>query len=125
MNYQLYSMLCGLLLFASSLSAQASKTIHQTFTVDGAEQVNINVVGSKVEIKETKGSRILVETTVLLSVSNARLLDFVANSGRYDLEKTADPATNELTISSKKGLSKKSTAQFLCKIKFCVIDPLL
>lgn len=102
MNYQFYSMFCVFLFMTFGLSAQASKTLHQTFTVDGAEKVNINVVGSKVEMKETKGSRILVETTVLLSVSNVRLLDFVANSGRYDLDKTTDPATNELTISSKK-----------------------
>lgn len=81
---------------------QVSKTLHQTFTLDAAEKVNINVVAKKVEMKETKGSRVLVETKVTISLPNARLLDFVCNSGRYDLVKIVDASTRELTISSKK-----------------------
>lgn len=81
---------------------QVSKTLHQTFTLDAAEKVNVNVVGRRVEMKETKGSRILVETKVIISLPNDRLLDFVCNSGRYDLIKTTDATTRELTISSKK-----------------------
>lgn len=93
-------LLCWVLMGVSF--AQVSKTIHQTFTLDAAEQVNINVVGKKVEMKETKGSRILVETKITISLPNDRLLDFVCNSGRYDLIKTLNASTRELTISSKK-----------------------
>lgn len=82
--------------------AQVSKTIHQTFTVDGAQIVNINVVGSKVEMRETKGTRVLVETTVRLSVPNDRLLDFVVTSGRYDLIKTFIESSGEVVLESKK-----------------------
>lgn len=82
--------------------SQVSKTLHQTFTLDAAEKVNINVVAKKIEMKETKGSRILVETKVNISLPNDRLLDFICNSGRYDLIKTVDASTRELTISSKK-----------------------
>jgi hypothetical protein len=81
---------------------QVSKTLHQTFTLDATEKVNINVVAKKIEMKETKGTRILVETKVTISLPNNRLLDFVCNSGRYDLTKTVDATTRELTISSKK-----------------------
>ncbi|MBL4649827.1 MAG: hypothetical protein JKY03_08850 [Aureispira sp.] len=81
---------------------QVTKTLHQTFTLDAAEKVNINVVAKGVIMKETKGTRILVETKVTISLPNARLLDFVCNSGRYDLIKTIDASTRELTISSKK-----------------------
>ena len=81
---------------------QVTKTLHQTFTLDAAEKVNVNVVARRVEMKETKGSRILVETKVTISLPNDRLLDFVCNSGRYDLIKTIDASTRELTISSKK-----------------------
>ena len=103
MNYK-YILTCIICFLVSTISwsQQASKTIHQTFTTDGAEKININVVGSKVEMRETKGSRILCEVTIKLAVANERLLDFVANSGRYDLEKVIDNAINELTISSKK-----------------------
>ncbi|CAA6805838.1 MAG: Unknown protein [uncultured Aureispira sp.] len=82
--------------------AQVTKTLHQTFTLDAAEKVNINVVAKSVEMKETNGSRILVETKVMISLPNARLLDFVCNSGRYDLIKRMDETTRELTIASKK-----------------------
>ncbi len=97
-----FTILCCSLCPKNTWAQLVSKTIHQTFTLDGAEKININVVGSKVEIRETKGSRILCETTVKLAVSNEKLLDFVANSGRYDLDKVIDNATNELTIASKK-----------------------
>lgn len=82
--------------------SQVSKTLHQTFTLDNAEKVNVNVVAKKIEMKETKGTRILVETKITLSLPNERLLDFVSNSGRYDLTKTMDAGTRELTITSKK-----------------------
>lgn len=81
---------------------QVSKTLHQTFFLDGAEKVNINVVAKDIRMEETKGTRILVETKVTISLPNARLLDFVCNSRRYDLVATVDATTKELTISSKK-----------------------
>lgn len=103
MNYKfILTYIACCLMSTISWSQQVSKTIHQTFTIDGTEKININVVGSKVEMRETKGSRVLCEVTVKLAVANERLLDFVANSGRYDLDKVVDNATNELTISSKK-----------------------
>jgi len=82
------------------LSAQASKTVHQTFQLDGAQKVNINVVGTKVDIRETKGSRVLIEMSIRLSVPNERLLDYVINNGRYDLLHELNLTTGELTITS-------------------------
>ncbi len=95
-------LLCLFFFFACSafLAAQASKTVHQTFMLDGAQKVNINVVGTKVEIRETKGSRVLVEMSIKLSVPNERLLDYVINNGRYDLLHELNNATGELTITS-------------------------
>lgn len=102
MNLKFYIFLFFCLVFSHAASAQVTKTLHQTFTLDGAEKINVNVVGKTVEIKETKGTRILVETKVTISLPNPRLLDFVANSGRYDLVKTLDAGTRELTLGSKK-----------------------
>jgi hypothetical protein len=93
--------LCFMLSVA--VHAQSSKTIHQTFQLDGVSKVNINVVGSKIEMRETKGSRVMVEMTIKLSVPNDRLLDFVINNGRYDLLKETDNTSGELVISSKRG----------------------
>ncbi|MCH2043621.1 MAG: hypothetical protein MK212_05725 [Saprospiraceae bacterium] len=76
--------------------------MHQTFTMDGAENVTINVVGKNVEVFETKGSRVLVEVEVTLMNPNERLLDFIANSGRYNLVKKIDESTKQLSLESKK-----------------------
>ncbi len=100
-----FKSLLSLLIFcciSGMACGQVSKTLHQTFTLDNAEKVNINVVGKNIELKETKGSRILVETKVTISLQNPRLLDFIANSGRYNLIKTINSGTKELTLASKK-----------------------
>lgn len=106
MKINIYIYFCGLLLtlfaYNTTCSGQSSKTIHQTFQVDNAQKININVVGTKVEMRETKGSRVMVEVSVKLSVPNDRLLDFVINNGRYDLNRELNSASGELTISSKK-----------------------
>lgn len=91
-----------LAMFTCFATAQASKIVHQTFTLDKAEKVNINVVAKKINIKETRGSRILVETKVTISVSNPRLLDFICNSGRYELIKKVDNSLRELSLGTKK-----------------------
>lgn len=87
---------------AFALHGQVTKTIHQTFHVKDAAKVNINVVAKDVEVRPTQGSRVMVETTVNISAPRARLLDYLANSGRYDLVTTLNDATAELTIASKK-----------------------
>ena len=98
--YKLTIVFC---LFASSaLHAQASKIIHQSMTLDGAQTININVVGAKVEVKPSQGHRLMIETKIEIGVPSPRLLDFIVNQGRYNLVKEIDLATNELTVSSKK-----------------------
>jgi len=97
-------LLCTLFfaLLAISSKAQMTKTIHQTFTLEDATSVDINVVGKNVEIRETKGSRVMVEITIQLSEPNERLLDFIINSGRYNLDRTIDAAQGRLKIASKR-----------------------
>ncbi len=102
MNWKLILTILCFFLLSGAMSAQVSKTLHQTFTLDGAQKVNVNVVGKKIEIKETKGSRILIEVKVTISLPNANLLNYIANDGRYDLIKTLNAGTKELSIGSKK-----------------------
>jgi hypothetical protein len=87
---------------AFAAKGQMTKTIHQTFTLDDAKSVDINVVGKNIEIRETKGSRVMVEITIQISDPNERLLDFIINSGRYNLDKTIDVAQGRLKIASKR-----------------------
>lgn len=67
-----------------------------------AESIKIDIEGAKVILKETKGTRILVETSIELSLPNNALLNFVVESGRYELTKTVDATSRQLFLSSKK-----------------------
>lgn len=81
---------------------QVSKKTYQTIIAGNAEAVRINITGANVDFKETKGSRILVETMIKLSVPNEALLNFVIENGRYELSQTMDASTRELVLESKK-----------------------
>jgi ethanolamine utilization protein EutA (predicted chaperonin) len=96
--------LIGLLSFLcfDFCAAQVSKKTYQTIIAGNAESVRVNIEGAEVQLKETKGTRILVETLIQLSVPNEALLDFVVESGRYELTQTMDQSTRELAIESKK-----------------------
>lgn len=67
-----------------------------------AETIIVDIKGDEVEIKETKGTRILVETLVKLSLPNEALLNFVIESGRYELIKKYNASTRVLSLESKK-----------------------
>ena len=69
---------------------------------ENVETIIVDIKGDEVEIKETKGTRILVETLVKLSLPNEALLNFVIESGRYELIKKHNSSTRELSIESKK-----------------------
>ncbi|MBL4648698.1 MAG: hypothetical protein JKY03_03130 [Aureispira sp.] len=79
-----------------------SKKAYQTIIANNTDLIKINIEGAAVELKETKGSRILVETVIRLSVPNGALLDFVISNGRYELIKTEDQSKRELLLEAKK-----------------------
>jgi uncharacterized ubiquitin-like protein YukD len=94
-----------ILIFVFSIPAciaQVSKTIHQTFTLDNAEKITLDLDSKDINYKETKGTRILVETKITLSLPNQSLLDFVVNNGRYNLIKSVDATSREISLSSQK-----------------------
>lgn len=67
-----------------------------------AESLKIDIEGAEVELKETKGTRILVETSIELSLPNEALLNFVVEQGRYELTKSVDAMSRQLSLQSKK-----------------------
>jgi hypothetical protein len=79
-----------------------SKKTYQTIIANNTEVLKINIEGATVEFKETKGSRVLVETIVKLSVPNEALLNFVIGNGRYELVQTKDDSKRELLLEAKK-----------------------
>jgi hypothetical protein len=81
---------------------QVSKKTYQTIIANDTEVIRVDVDDATLELKETKGTRILVETAIKLSVPNEALLDFVIGNGRYKLSQTADKSSRELLLQVKK-----------------------
>ncbi|MGH1339068.1 MAG: hypothetical protein ACRBFS_23325 [Aureispira sp.] len=86
---------------ANSFS-QASLTFNQTFSALKATTLELNVNSQNIHIKSTKGSRIIVEASVKISSSNYNLLEFMQNSGRYELEQQMDADRKVLILSTKR-----------------------
>lgn len=81
---------------------QVSKKTFQTVIAENTETLRLDIKDATVELKETKGSRLLIETSIKLSVPNEALLNFVISNGRYKLTQTIDASNRELILGSKK-----------------------
>ena len=66
--------------------------------MDVAQSISIQVNSPNLKIEYIQGTRILVETTVSLSIDNKTLLNFITQKGRYDLIKELDTNTKCLTL---------------------------
>ena len=94
------SLFCFLLNYACV--GQVSKKTYQTIIAKNTEVLRVDIEGAKIEFKETKGTRVLVEMAVKLSVPNEALLNFVIGNGRYELTQTKDESKRELLLEAKK-----------------------
>lgn len=87
--------LLGLIL---QVHAQATTTLNQTFSSMNATQIDFKVPSNQIAIKTTKGSRVIVESKILLSTPNERLLDFLIDTKRYELQHSYNAQQQRLTI---------------------------
>jgi hypothetical protein len=93
-------------IFSSSLSAQATASTNELIAAAGIEVLNLDLDSDNIEIRETKGSRIIIESHIkLTTVSNSAMLNFLVNSGRYALENKADGTTQTLSITRNKTMN--------------------
>ncbi|MFK7798784.1 MAG: hypothetical protein AB8E82_15140 [Aureispira sp.] len=104
MNYlkQLTLITLFLLIGITSSMAQASLTFNQTFSTLNATALELQLNSQNIQIKSTKGSRIIVEAAVKLSSPNYNLLEFMHKSGRYELKQQLDANRKVLTLSLKR-----------------------
>ena len=90
-------------IFCLCTQAQVARTATQTITASNITTVNLDLNAENIEIVETKGSRIIIEAkTALEGVTNLALLDFVINSGRYELTNKLDDTNRSISITRKK-----------------------
>ncbi|MCP4440725.1 MAG: hypothetical protein GY810_17395 [Aureispira sp.] len=94
-------------LFATSiLIGQTTKKVAEHIVLgECVTHLKIDLPASQVELRTTKSSRILVETSVTLSVSNEHLLDYLAQTGRYNLRPIEDKTNHTLTLTKNQKLS--------------------
>lgn len=95
----LFTLLCAL--YAGMLCAQISHTVHRTYVADNINQVKLNLTGDRIEVRETKGSRILVEMMVRADVPNETMMKFLVDNGRYELIQEVDAESGLLTLTTK------------------------
>lgn len=87
---------------STSLNAQVTRSANQAITATDVTTLNLDLKSEAVEIKETKGSRVIIESHITLeSINNTTLLEFLIKSGRYNLDNTLDPTAGILTVSRK------------------------
>lgn len=102
MKTTIFSILMLLVLSFSTSYAQANLKFNQTFSSMNAVNVNLDVESKDVVIKTIKGSRIVIEMLINISSPNSNLLEFIAEGGRYDLEKSFNDETQTLILAAKK-----------------------
>jgi len=89
MIYRFFTLLlCATGLFLSTTTAAQGvrRVSHQAFVTTEASSVRFNIDPSLIEVRSTKGSRVMVETNIHMNVKSMPLLDFAIGTGRYELE---------------------------------------
>lgn len=90
-------------ILSGSLFAQATSSTNEMITVANITTINLDLESENIEIKETKGSRVIIESHIKLeTINNTTLLEFLVTSGRYSLANSVDATTQTLTITRKK-----------------------
>ncbi|MCP4440749.1 MAG: hypothetical protein GY810_17515 [Aureispira sp.] len=83
----------------SNAQVQQRTTEHITFNED-IESLHFRLPKKDVEIKTTKGSRILIEAQITLSIGEVKLLDFLVKSGRYNFSIKQDNIQESIEITN-------------------------
>ena len=103
----LFNLLLINLLFIVNVAAQSEFTTISLHSTD-ASMVSVENSDAIITIEPTKGSRIIIETTVKLSISNDALAEFIKNQERHNV--SLDEKTNgQMTIKYVKPSTINST----------------
>ena len=80
---------CIAICFLGNCFAQlghVQKVTHDAFTTDGIKKVRFNIDPNKIEVRTTRSTRVLVETSIRMNIDSEPLLDYAIQSGRYAFE---------------------------------------
>lgn len=84
--------------FSTTLSAQLKETLHQTFDIDEANTVSINLPND-VEMIKWAGNTVMAEIYVELTDARPSILRYYVEAGRYEI--LGNPSGDTFTLSAK------------------------
>lgn len=88
--------------WANKTEAQTVKSgTHQAFTTDNIRIVRFNIDPALIQVRSTRSSRVLVETTIGINGGPA-LLQYAIGTGRYNLEAITEGDILTLTPAPRK-----------------------
>lgn len=86
--------------FSQLLHAQHRKVLHETFELNKAPEINLDLVGD-IEIENWAGNVVMTETTVLMTNASASVLNHFIEAGRYAIDATDPDSTVIVVLTSK------------------------
>lgn len=82
--------------------AQATASTNQMINSGTISSLELDLRSENIEIKSTKGSRIIIESHVTLeNMNNNNMLEYLIKAGRYELITSIDASSKTLTIQRK------------------------
>lgn len=113
-----FAVAVGLLLVSTHLHAQMERTIYQTFEIDSAGVIKLDLVGfTEVEVKAWAGNTILTEVNIQLWEASPDILNYFVEKGRYlfGFEKTGDQVAITTQVRERKVIKTKLSGPGGCQ----------
>lgn len=107
---------------AQTVNAQLSKVIHQTYDINDAETISLQITG-EYKIEKWAGNTIMTETSVELYDAKPSILKYFVENGRYEIVAEDKDATYSLKSkdSERKAIkTKKGECYEFVKIRIFV-----
>ena len=86
--------------WGTTLTAQLKETVHQTFEIDEAQSINLDIAGDY-EIVKWAGNTLMSKTYIELSDAKPSILNYYLKEGRYELEGKASGESFSLVAKDK------------------------
>ena len=119
MRVLFFSALLATFLFsAEKVNAQMERTIYQTFEIDSAATVTLDLVGfTEVEVKAWAGNTILTEVNIQLWEASPDILNYFVENGRYKFgfEKKDDKVSINTQVRERKVIKTKLSGPGGCQ----------
>lgn len=95
-----FSLVLVTLFWGTTLAAQLKETVHQTFEIDEAQSINLDLAGD-FEIVKWAGNTLMSKTYIELSDAKPSILNYYLKEGRYELEGNASGESFSLVAKDK------------------------